>query len=145
MRIGDQRLIVVLGHGGMGEVWRATHLPTGEEVAVKVLTAARVEDPTCRAALRREARSTALLDHPNVVVVHDHGELPDPVGQLPSGAPWLAMELASGDLTGSDRPRTWTDLQDVMRTILAGLAHMHARGIVHRDLKPANVLRVGSR
>lgn len=123
----------LLGRGGMGAVWRATHR-SGLEVALKVVEAGEGTDAT-QGRFDDEARAVAALDHPHVVRVLDHGLL-DAVG-------WLAMELAD---QGTLRERLAgvgaTEEPDLIwvPALLSALAHAHARGVLNRDVKPANIL-----
>ena len=118
-----------IGHGGMGVVYRAHDLQLGRTVALKVLRGE--ENPAARARLLREARATAKIRHPNVVVVHDAGELD---GQI-----YLALELLDGVNLRAWlrlRPRSWREILDVLLAAGQGLAAAHAAGLVHRDFKP---------
>ena len=125
-----------LGRGGMGVVFRATHLALKQPRAVKVLLAGRLASPVARQRERAEAELLAGIDHPNVIRVHDAGDRPD-------GTYYLAMELAPG---GSLSERLKAGRQSVseavgvVTAVARGVAALHASGVVHRDLKPANVL-----
>ncbi len=145
-RIGLYTLDAPIGRGGMGVVWRATHRPSGLPVAIKLWTGMGTAAHRYRAALSRELRAIAALDHAHVIVVHDAGYVTaDEAARCEStpGALFVVTELADTDLA-RDRPNAWSDVRRVLLAILDGLAHAHARGIVHRDLKPENVLRVGA-
>lgn len=125
----------------MAEVWQGEHGPTGTPVAIKIVTLDRAPEETLwRSLFAREVRATARLDHPRIVRMHDHGEMPldHPIGP---GAPFLVMEWVDGGTlakTGGRRP--WPLVRDTLLDLLDALAHAHARGVIHRDLKPANVL-----
>jgi tetratricopeptide (TPR) repeat protein len=139
--LGPFDLVEPIARGGMGEVWRARHRRDQLPVAVKVITRRRGSI----ARFRNEVRAAARLSHRNVVLVFDQGLVEGEVswragGRIPVGQPYLAMELASGGTLAGRRFRRWEDLEQVLRDILDGLAHAHARGVLHRDLKPANVL-----
>ena len=132
-RLGPYEILSLLGAGGMGEVYRARDPRLGRDVAVKVLSADRADDPDRRRRLEREARSTSALDHPNVLAVHDVGSEGDVyyiVSELLDGAT-LRDALRSG-LT----PRRAVDYA---MQIASGLAAAHEKGVVHRDLKPENL------
>src|SRR2546425_2602528 len=77
-----------LGHGGMGEVYRARDTKLGREVAVKVLPQEFTADETRRRRFEQEARTLAALNHPNILVIHDTG--------IHDGAPYLVSELLEG-------------------------------------------------
>ncbi len=133
----------VLGKGGMALVWRARHRGDGTPVALKVLLPEVAAQPTFAEAFRYEVTSAARLDHPRITAVYDHGQVTpaEAGGELPSGAPWLAMELVDGTSAGPLRGRLpWRGLRGILLGVLDGLAHAHARGVVHRDIKPGNVL-----
>lgn len=125
----------------MAEVWQGVHAPTGTPVAIKIVTLDRAPEETLwRSLFAREVRATARLDHPRIVRMHDHGEMPadHPIGP---GAPFLVMEWVNGGTlskTGGKRP--WPLVRDTLLDLLDALAHAHAHGVIHRDLKPANVL-----
>ena len=121
----------------MGEVWQGVHIPTGTPTAVKLMRAAG-QGRAWAAAFRNEVRAAASLDHPNVIRLFDHGITGDDTH-------WLAMELAEGSLETGRGRTSWAVLLPLLRDVLDGLGHAHARRVVHRDVKPANVLLVKGR
>ena len=128
----------LLGRGGMGAVWLASHvrLP-GKKVAIKVLHP-DVADPESLARFRREAEIASRLGHPNIVAVHDFNVLAD-------GTPYLVLEYLAGESLGariSRGPMTLPEIVPIVRQIGSALQAAHAAQIVHRDLKPANVFLV---
>lgn len=125
------RLGAELGRGGMGTVHRAHDTLLEREVAIKVLRKAGSGGGP-HAHLLREAQVIAKLNHPNIVQVHDAGEL--------NGAPFIVMELVEGDSLHRRRPTALLEILSIARQVCAALEHAHAHGIVHRDLKPENVL-----
>ena len=145
--LGPFDLVEPVGRGGMSEVWRGVHRDQDVAVAVKVLTADGARVDRFLAALRNEVRAAAGLDHEHVVRILDHGEIPTETaagsaGRLVAGSPYLVMEWASGGtLSSGPMPRSWEELRETLSTLLAALAHAHARRVIHRDLKLSNVLR----
>ena len=133
-RLGPYEIVAPLGAGGMGEVYRARDTRLGRNVAVKVLPDAVAADRAQLARFEQEARSTAALQHPNIVVVHDIG--------TSAGAPYIVTELLEGE-TLRERlrrgPLPAAEALELSRQLAAGLAVAHAEGIVHRDLKPENL------
>jgi serine/threonine-protein kinase len=141
---GEQRyrLDSRIATGGMGEVWRATDLVLGREVALKLLKAEYAGDATFRSRFETEARNAAALHHPNVASVFDFGELPGVDGG--SRRPFLVMELVRGEplsalLRGGERMPAET-AANLLAQAADGIAAAHELGIVHRDVKPANLL-----
>lgn len=130
---GKYRLDMLLGAGGMGQVFRATHLALGEPVAVKFLLAQWALLPEIRTRFRREASALARLRHPGIVSVLDFGEH--------DGSLYMVMELITG--VTLDRMFGRLNVQQigsVLDQILQVLETAHAAGIVHRDMKPENVM-----
>ncbi len=148
IQIGAFTLQRQIGSGGMGDVWLATHIDEGVDVALKVMTARQATDPYYREAFGREVRAVASLDHPAIVRVLDCGVISQQVadnsaGQIPPNSPYLVMELATGTLHDlSGQLRHWSQHRTILLRILDGLNHAHVRGVIHRDIKPENVLLV---
>lgn len=125
----------LIGQGGMATVYRA-HDPRFErEVAIKLMPKAFLYEPDFRTRFIREAKTIALLEHPNIVPVYDFGE--------DQGQPYLVMRLMNGGSL-SDKlengPLPMAEVLKIMERIGSALDEAHRRGIVHRDLKPANIL-----
>jgi serine/threonine-protein kinase len=133
-RVGNFVITGLLGKGGMGEVYLATHPEIGRQVAVKVLA---VPVPEHAQRFLNEARVMAALRHPNVVEVHDFG-------QLEHGRPYYVMELLRGpslaDVIRERAPMSPSEALRYLEPICAGLQAAHDAGVVHRDLKPANII-----
>jgi eukaryotic-like serine/threonine-protein kinase len=122
-----------LGRGAMGTVFRARH--AGREVALKVLHAHLMADPTMVARFDREAAIVARLHHKNLVNVLDVGES--------RGQRYMALELVNGPSLRAilaNSLMTPARVIALTKQLLEGLEHAHAAGLVHRDLKPENVI-----
>jgi eukaryotic-like serine/threonine-protein kinase len=132
--VGRYRLADFLGAGGMGEVYRATHLTTGQVVAIKILTAAEIE-ARWLARVYHEARVQQGLNHPNIVKLIELVDL--------QGRPCLVLEYIGGESLGERLERQGRlparEALRLLQTIAWAVAYVHAQGIVHRDLKPANL------
>ena len=133
---GKYRLERLLGEGGMGTVYEATHVGLGTRLAVKLLAEQYAHHDTIRKRFRREARAAAAIRHPNVITVTDTGEDEE-------GVPFLVMELLEGESLASVARRARKLSPEmagaVVYQLLSGLSAAHAEGVIHRDLKPANV------
>ncbi len=129
-------VVSVLGRGGMGVVLEAQHRTLGQRVALKFLRGTLASDAAAVSRFFREARAAASLGSEHVVRILD-------ADWLPSGEPFLAMELLEGrDLAAELHARGPLPIPEVAALVLQAseaLALAHARGIVHRDIKPANL------
>ncbi|MBA2527251.1 MAG: serine/threonine protein kinase [Pyrinomonadaceae bacterium] len=140
-RILDSKYEILerLGQGGMGAVYRAKRLHIGDEVAVKVLHTDLIVEPRAIERFRREARSAAMINHPNVVSIHDFSD-----GQSSESPAYIVMEFVRGKSLRSLLKRhgrlSPSRAVDFMRDICAGLGMAHRNGVIHRDLKPDNVI-----
>jgi serine/threonine-protein kinase len=127
-----------LGRGGMATVFRAHDPGIGRDVAIKFLHATLCEDEQYRGRFLREARAAGGLSHPNIVTVHDVGEI--------EGRPYMAMELLQGEplseVMETGRPLPVRDVVIMGIQLARALDYAHAHGIVHRDIKPGNIVRL---
>ena len=138
-RIGDvvagkYRIESVIGEGGMGAVFAATHTVTEKRVALKWMRPDLVGQHGAVQRFMREAQAAGRLNHPNVVDIYDIGEH--------EGSPFLVMEYLQGEPLGAALERALLSPQQVVRYLLPamrGVSAAHAKGVVHRDLKPDNI------
>ncbi len=127
-------IVDLLGRGGMGAVYKARHKGLDRWVALKILPAAQ-RNPAFAERFSREARALARLDHPNIVAVHDSGEV--------NGLFYFIMEYVDGAnlrqvlAAGGIAP---AQALAIVPQICDALQYAHNQGIVHRDIKPENIL-----
>ena len=133
--LGKYRILGLLGQGGMGAVYRAEDTVLLRHVAVKVMSEAIARESTLRDRFLREARAAGSLQHPNIVTVHDFGEV--------EGHLFIAMELVDGadleSLLARPEPLPLDTKLAIVGDLLAGLGYAHRHGVVHRDIKPPNI------
>jgi len=125
----------LLGIGGMGRVYLAEDLELGRRVALKLLLKQLTHDQTQLQRFRQEARAASALNHPNILTVHEIGQV--------AGTYFIATEYVDGD-TLRDRlqrsPLSLPEAIEIAIQIADALSAAHAVGIVHRDIKPENVM-----
>jgi serine/threonine protein kinase len=131
------RLDRLLGRGGMGAVYAATHVELDRPCAIKLLLSDFTSDADALERFRREARAAARLNHPNVADTYDYGVLSD-------GGAYIVMELVEGqtlreymDAAGAT---PIDEATEIARQVAEGVDTAHRSGIVHRDLKPSNII-----
>ncbi len=140
LRVGDtfagHRIDAIAGRGGMGMVYKATHLALDVVVALKVMAPEYAEDAGFRERFKREARLAASIEHSHVVQVRDAGE--------EGGLLYITMRYVDGtdlrtmlEQRGRLEPRV---AAGIISQVASALDAAHARGLVHRDVKPGNVL-----
>jgi serine/threonine-protein kinase len=134
-RLGKYQIVRLLGAGGMGAVYEATHTEIGKRVAIKTLAPAVAAIPGARQRFLREAQLTSRLHHPHVVDLTDMG--------TEGRVAYLVMEFLAGEdlshrleRTGPMAPQA---LVDLLLPVCSALGAAHDAGIVHRDLKPQNI------
>jgi serine/threonine-protein kinase len=137
---GRYRIEELLGHGGMGRVYRGTDLVLGRTVAVKILSEQLAHDLNAVKRFRREAQAAAGLNHPGIVAVFDTGSDGD--------VQYIVMEFVTGrtlaEILREEGALEPSVAAGVASAVAEALGHAHAKGIVHRDIKPANVMRTPS-
>ena len=133
-RLGPYDILSARGAGGMGEVYRARDTRLDRDVAIKVLRAAFVFDSDRVARFRRESKTIAALNHPNIAAIYGVDES--------DGMTALVLEFVEGP-TLADRiaqgPVLLDEALPIAKQIVEALEAAHEHGIVHRDLKPANI------
>jgi serine/threonine protein kinase len=135
---GKYRLDARLGEGGMGVVYRATHLALRRPCAIKLIRATETANPAFLRQFELEAATLGQLRHRGVVSVTDYG-----VDMRNGAVPYLVMEYLEGktlaDHCAARGPLPISEALPVLQAIAEAIDHAHQQGILHRDLKPANV------
>ncbi len=129
-----------LGSGGMGAVYLAERTDIGRRAALKVQHERLIQDPASSLRFRNEARAANRINHPGVVSVFDHG-------QLPNGAAFLLLEYLSGPTLAMlirDKRLPFMTVLSIVQQAAAALDACHCCGVIHRDVKPGNLMCVPS-
>jgi serine/threonine-protein kinase len=133
-RFGDLEVVAPLATGGMGGVYGAKHVLTGERFAIKVLDPHLAKHPDVVARLHAEAAIAQRADHPGLVRIHAAEKTPD-------GVPYLVMEYLDGDtLADVSHLLEIRSILSVGAQIAAALTALHDAGVIHCDVKPDNVM-----
>ena len=134
---GKYRIDGFLKRGGMGAVYKGTHLMLGKPVAIKLINPELVTSADIVDRFQREARAAANLTHPNIVIVHD-------LGQTAEGELYIAMELVGGrslkQVIKEDGPMDPDRAVRQLKAMCSALALAHRNAVIHRDLKPQNIM-----
>jgi serine/threonine-protein kinase len=138
---GKYRVEERLSVGGMGAVYRGTHILMDKKVAIKVLRPSLAADEKIVARFSREARAASRLSHPHALSVTDFGE-------AESGVVFLVMEFLSGrtlkEVIRQEGPLPLARVVEIMRQVGGALEAAHAEGVIHRDLKSDNIMLVNA-
>ena len=133
--IAHYQLLSLLGSGGMGDVYLALDTKLGRKVALKLLPEYLASDTQRARMFTKEARAASALNHPNIITIHEIGQLGDRY--------YIAMEYVEGETLRSHIYKDKTPLSKLLKylqQVAEGLTKAHANGIVHRDLKPDNIM-----
>lgn len=134
--VGKYRVLEPIGAGGMSKVYLGEHTAMGHRVALKILPASRVKDPSLVERFHREARAIAALNHPNIVRAHDIDK--------EESFYYIVMDYVEGlnldDLVKRRGPLDPEHAAYYIDQAADGLQHIHEAGMVHRDIKPGNLL-----
>jgi serine/threonine protein kinase len=140
-QFGRYRILKRLGRGAMGTVYLAYDTHLDRRVALKVPHAAPGEDGHDQERFDREVRAAAVIHHPNLCPVYDHGQI--------DGVYYLTMAYIKGRplsaLIDRDRPLPQRRVAVAVHKLALALAEAHARGVIHRDLKPSNIMVAAKR
>src|SRR5713226_8094152 len=134
---GKYRIEERLSVGGMGAVYRGTHILMDKKVAIKVLRPSLAADEKIVARFSREARAASRISHPHALSVTDFGE-------AESGTVFLVMEYLDGrtlkDIIRQEGPMPLARVVEIIKQVGSALDAAHAQGVVHRDLKSDNIM-----
>ncbi len=128
-------ILGVLGHGGMGVVYRARQLKANRLTALKMIRAVEHATPHNRVRFQIETEAVARLQHPHIVQLYEVGEV--------RGQPYFSLEFCDGGTLTEQlkkKPPSPRESAELIETLARAMHYAHLRGVVHRDLKPGNVL-----
>jgi serine/threonine protein kinase/dienelactone hydrolase len=134
-QLGPYVIVALLGHGGMGVVYRARDERLQRDVAIKVLPPGLLSDEPAKSRFRKEALALARLSHPNIAAVFDVGEQ--------DGMDYLVMECVPGQTLSEKMGSQQLPAKEILSLglqVAGALEEAHEQGVVHRDLKPSNIM-----
>ena len=132
---GRYEVILELGRGGMGVVYKAKDTKLKRNVALKFLPIESMQDKQAKARFLQEAQAAAALNHPNICIIHEIDEAEDQT--------FIAMEFIEGQTLKKrigKGPLKFEEVIEITAQVAEGLKQAHERGIIHRDIKPANIM-----
>ncbi len=135
-RLGPYTLGDVIGSGGMGNIYRASHAMLHRPAAIKLLKKDRANETTIE-RFQREVQLTSQLTHPNTITIYDYGRTAE-------GSFYYVMELIAGitlhDLVHQNGPVPSGRTIHILQQVCGSLIEAHDKGLIHRDIKPANIM-----
>lgn len=135
-RVGKYQILEEIGRGGMAVVYKALDTTLDRVVALKVLAPHLAWEPGFIVRFRREAKTAANLEHPNVVTIYEIGEA--------EGSHYIAMQYIEGhtlkDIVDREGALPLSTVVNLVDQLASALDYAHAQGVVHRDVKPSNVI-----
>jgi serine/threonine protein kinase len=134
--LGHYRIVERLGTGGMGDVYLAQDSRLGRLVALKILPRYFASDDERLRRFQREARAASALNHPNILTIHEVGEVDD--------VHFISTEFIDGQTLRElipEKTLSLADALDIAIQVASALVAAHAAGIIHRDIKPENIMR----
>ncbi|HEY9715465.1 MAG TPA: serine/threonine-protein kinase, partial [Chroococcales cyanobacterium] len=136
---GNYEIMEVIGHGGMGVVYKARHALMDRIVAIKMLQANLISDSMSVKRFQQESKAASRISHPHVITVYDFGI-------SPQGQPYIVMDFLQGlslaDVIKNEGQVSVERTIKILSQACDALDHAHKQGVVHRDLKPTNVVLI---
>jgi eukaryotic-like serine/threonine-protein kinase len=136
---GNYEIQEVIGHGGMGVVYKARHALMDRIVAIKMLQAQLISDSMSVKRFQQESQSASRISHPHVITVYDFGI-------SPSGQPFIVMDYLQGislaDIIKEDGQIGVERSIKILSQACDALDHAHKMGVIHRDVKPTNFVLI---
>ena len=136
---GNYEIQEVIGHGGMGVVYKARHALMDRIVAIKMLQAQLISDSMSVKRFQQESKSASRINHPNVITVYDFGI-------SPNGQPFIVMDYLEGeslaDIIKNDGQVGVERSIKILAQACDALGHAHKQGVLHRDVKPTNFVLI---
>jgi serine/threonine protein kinase len=134
--LGEYELLLKVGEGSMGTVYKARHRQTQQLVAIKIMAATVARNPTLLKRFEQEFRVASKLDHPNIVRVMEYNDQGE--------SPYLVMEFVEGESLADKLDREGQMPEDeavhIVSQVCHGLHWAHCQGLIHRDIKPDNIM-----
>lgn len=138
--MGKYDIIDVIGHGGMGVVYKGRQVLMERTVAIKMLQSQHIADSQSVQRFLREGKASCRMNHPNIITVYDFGITPQ------SGQPFIVMDYLQGislsDLIKQDGQVSVERSIKILTQATDALDHAHRAGVIHRDLKPSNIMLI---